>query len=236
MENERKHSRPPRTGAATDAVRIAVPPSREPRRAAHPRLAATAPRQPHGLDRRSALGGALTVPARPRSHPRPMPRAWYWWSWHLRSDFSILCGDHGDAAADEWKMSGSILDPRAPEPQQTRSESLSPLHGSPAVPRTLDWKQLLPDSRTGSTGEAPSAARSPFQRDHDRILFSGPFRRLADKTQVFPLPVDDHVHSRLTHSLEVATIGRSLGTLVGRRLVESGVALPEGRDARDAGG
>src|ERR1043166_2383825 len=69
MENERKHSRPPRTGAATDAVRIAVPPSREPRRAAHPRLAATAPRQPHGLDRRSALGGALTVPARPRSHP-----------------------------------------------------------------------------------------------------------------------------------------------------------------------
>jgi dGTPase len=103
------------------------------------------------------------------------------------------------------------------------------------VPRTLDWQQLLPDSRTGSTGEAPSAARSPFQRDHDRILFSGPFRRLADKTQVFPLPVDDHVHSRLTHSLEVATIGRSLGTLVGRRLVESGVALPEGRDARDVG-
>jgi dGTPase len=78
-------------------------------------------------------------------------------------------------------------------------------------------------------------ARSPFQRDHDRILFSGPFRRLADKTQVFPLPVDDHVHSRLTHSLEVATIGRSLGTLVGHRLVESGVELPPGRDARDVG-
>src|SRR5439155_7353770 len=56
-----------------------------------------------------------------------------------------------------------------------------------------------------------------------------------DKTQVFPLPFDDHVHSRLTHSLEVATIGRSLGTLVGRQLTRSGVDLPPGRDARDVG-
>jgi dGTPase len=100
---------------------------------------------------------------------------------------------------------------------------------------TLDWQRLLPDSRSGRPAEPDSPARSPFQRDHDRILFSGPFRRLADKTQVFPLPVDDHVHSRLTHSLEVATIGRSLGTLVGHRLAERGVALPAGRDARDLG-
>lgn len=103
------------------------------------------------------------------------------------------------------------------------------------MPRTLDWRQLLPDSREDGSAEPTSSARSPFQRDHDRILFSGPFRRLADKTQVFPLPVDDHVHSRLTHSLEVATIGRSLGTLVGRKLVAAGAALPEGRDARDVG-
>lgn len=103
------------------------------------------------------------------------------------------------------------------------------------MPRTLDWQHLLPDTRTGSATESSSPARSPFQRDHDRILFSGPFRRLADKTQVFPLPVDDHVHSRLTHSLEVATIGRSLGTLVGRRLVEGGGLAPAGRDARDVG-
>lgn len=101
--------------------------------------------------------------------------------------------------------------------------------------RPLDWKHLLPDSRSGPPPETASSARSPFQRDHDRILFSGPFRRLADKTQVFPLPVDDHVHSRLTHSLEVATIGRSLGTLVGHRLIESGARLPAGRDARDVG-
>jgi dGTPase len=103
------------------------------------------------------------------------------------------------------------------------------------LPRTLDWQHLLPDGRTGAAVESASDARSPFQRDHDRILFCGPFRRLADKTQVFPLPVDDHVHSRLTHSLEVATLGRSLGTLVGRRLVAAGVRLPEGRDPRDVG-
>src|SRR6185436_19313161 len=99
----------------------------------------------------------------------------------------------------------------------------------------LDWQHLLPDGRDAVAAEPASSARSPFQRDHDRILFSGPFRRLADKTQVFPLPVDDHVHSRLTHSLEVATIGRSLGTLVGRRLVDAGASLPDGRDARDVG-
>jgi dGTPase len=103
------------------------------------------------------------------------------------------------------------------------------------LPRTLDWQHLLPDGREAGAEEVPSPARSPFQRDHDRILFSGSFRRLADKTQVFPLPYDDHVHSRLTHSLEVATIGRSLGTLVGRKLVDLGALLPAGRDARDLG-
>jgi dGTPase len=103
------------------------------------------------------------------------------------------------------------------------------------LPRTLDWQHLLPEGRDAGVAEPPSPARSPFQRDHDRILFSGSFRRLADKTQVFPLPFDDHVHSRLTHSLEVATIGRSLGTLVGRKLAEQGAALPSGRDARDLG-
>ncbi len=103
------------------------------------------------------------------------------------------------------------------------------------MPHTLDWQRLLPDTRDMAVADAAPAARSPFQRDYDRILFSGPFRRLADKTQVFPLPVDDHVHSRLTHSLEVATIGRSLGNLVGRKLKESGASLPDGRDARDVG-
>jgi hypothetical protein len=101
-------------------------------------------------------------------------------------------------------------------------------HPESRLPRTLDWQHLLPDGRDAVAAELPSLARSPFQRDHDRILFSGSFRRLADKTQVFPLPFDDHVHSRLTHSLEVATIGRSLGTLVGRTLVAQGRVAPRG--------
>jgi len=79
-----------------------------------------------------------------------------------------------------------------------------------------------------------SPGRSPFLADYDRIAFSGSFRRLADKTQVFPLPTDDHVHSRLTHSLEVASIGRSLGAMVGERLAERGL-LPEAFGPRDVG-
>jgi len=89
-------------------------------------------------------------------------------------------------------------------------------------------------ARSGPAEVDRHLARSPWQRDHDRILFSGPFRRLADKTQVFPLPFDDHVHSRLTHSLEVATIGRSLGSLAGSHLMTRG-HLPEGLSARDLG-
>ncbi|MEO5988070.1 MAG: dGTP triphosphohydrolase, partial [Candidatus Eisenbacteria bacterium] len=98
-----------------------------------------------------------------------------------------------------------------------------------------DWQQLLSTVRLGAPPEDQAPARSPFQRDHDRILFSGPFRRLADKTQVFPLPYDDHVHSRLTHSLEVASIGRSLGTLVGRRVIGRKPDLAPHFDGRDFG-
>ena len=62
--------------------------------------------------------------------------------------------------------------------------------------------------------------RSRYQRDYDRIIFSSAFRRLQNKTQVFPLPGTAFVHNRLTHSLEVASVGRSLGTLVGRALAQ----------------
>lgn len=98
-----------------------------------------------------------------------------------------------------------------------------------------DWLRLLSPERLGAPADAESGARSPFQRDHDRVLFSGAFRRLADKTQVFPLPYDDHVHSRLTHSLEVASIGRSLGTLVGTGVLARVPALAGARDPRDFG-
>ena len=81
------------------------------------------------------------------------------------------------------------------------------------------WLQLLDDSRLGARarpGRAPETSRTDFQRDFDRVVFSTAFRRLHDKTQVFPLPENDLVHSRLTHSLEVSCVGRSLGTLVGQ--------------------
>lgn len=62
--------------------------------------------------------------------------------------------------------------------------------------------------------------RTEYQRDYDRLIFSSPFRRLQNKTQVFPLPGSIFVHNRLTHSLEVSSVGRSLGTLLGKALRE----------------
>ena len=98
----------------------------------------------------------------------------------------------------------------------------------------MNWTQLLATDRLSGTADDRDAPRSPFQRDYDRVLYSSAFRRLGDKTQVFPVPLDDHIHSRLTHSLEVATIGRSLGTLAGRGIAASD-GLPGGLDARDVG-
>ncbi|WP_061302237.1 deoxyguanosinetriphosphate triphosphohydrolase [Clostridium botulinum] len=65
-------------------------------------------------------------------------------------------------------------------------------------------------------------ARSPFDSDYDRIIFSAPFRRLQDKAQVFPLEKSDFVRTRLTHSLEVATIARSIGISVEKELIQNG--------------
>jgi len=85
----------------------------------------------------------------------------------------------------------------------------------------MDWLQLLNPNRLGQQSAAPhSASRSQFERDYDRIIFSHPFRRLQDKTQVVPLPEDDFVHTRLTHSLEVSSVGRSLGKKVGEIILQ----------------
>jgi dGTPase len=84
----------------------------------------------------------------------------------------------------------------------------------------MNWNQLLSTKRFGQ--EAYHAKRdddrSEFQRDYDRLIFSAPFRRLQNKTQVFPLPGSVFVHNRLTHSLEVACVGRSLGVNVAHKL------------------
>ena len=81
----------------------------------------------------------------------------------------------------------------------------------------MNWKQLLSPKRVGDPNpdRGYSSERSPFQQDFDRIVFSGAFRRLQDKTQVFPLVKTDYVRTRLTHSLEASSIGRSLGTACG---------------------
>src|SRR5215831_18524061 len=83
----------------------------------------------------------------------------------------------------------------------------------------MDWHKLICKTRLGDTDpDSPSAGRSAYQRDFDRIAFSSSFRRLQDKTQVVPLAESDYVRTRLTHSLEAASVGRSLGTLVGEYL------------------
>lgn len=89
------------------------------------------------------------------------------------------------------------------------------------MPGMMNWEQLLSDTRCGSTHQSTTLAqkeRNEYDKDYGRVLFSSAFRRLQDKTQVFPLGRNDYVRTRLTHSLEVAHIGSSLGMLVGNQL------------------
>src|SRR3984957_7872607 len=109
----------------------------------------------------------------------------------------------------------------------------------------MNWQQLYSPVRTGSgarrEGSVPGGAglngaaadegaqvRTSFLRDYDRVIFSSAFRRLQNKTQVFPLPGPIFVHNRLTHSLEVASVGRSLGKAVGDVLGDRYAQLGEG--------
>src|ERR1700735_2933026 len=98
----------------------------------------------------------------------------------------------------------------------------------------MNWQQLYSPVRTGRApravgrggeGGVPAAGeggvvRTSFLRGYDRIIFSSAFRRLQNKTQVFPLPGAVFVHNRLTHSLEVASVGRSLGKAVGEMIAQ----------------
>lgn len=87
----------------------------------------------------------------------------------------------------------------------------------------MDWQQLLSSHRLGRSSPSTliNEQRTEFQRDYDRLIFSSAFRRMQNKTQVFPLPGSIFVHNRLTHSLEVSSVGRSLGADVGRILQET---------------
>jgi dGTPase len=83
----------------------------------------------------------------------------------------------------------------------------------------LTWQNCYSPKRFGDD-KIPADARSVYERDYDRIIFSSAFRRLQNKTQVFPLPERVFVHNRLTHSLEVVSVGRSLGMIVGEALAQ----------------
>lgn len=89
-----------------------------------------------------------------------------------------------------------------------------------AAHAAMDWERLICDRRLGLERYHDSRhhTRSDFQRDYDRLIFSSPFRRLQNKTQVFPLPGSIFVHNRLTHSLEVSSVGRSMAHEVAIRL------------------
>lgn len=95
----------------------------------------------------------------------------------------------------------------------------------------MNWLALLSDLRLGQTDKAKSnpdaKIRSVFEMDLDRIVFSAPFRMLQNKTQVVPLPTYDFVHTRLTHSLEVSSVGRSLGKRAGEYLITKYPELTE---------
>ena len=93
----------------------------------------------------------------------------------------------------------------------------------------MNWKQLLSAKRFGMEEfhEERQENRSEFQRDYDRLIFSAPFRRLQNKTQVFPLPGSIFVHNRLTHSLEVSCVGRSLGNDVAKNILQRQPELQE---------
>ena len=85
----------------------------------------------------------------------------------------------------------------------------------------MEWKQLISNKRFGQEHKHAERHddRSEFKRDYDRLIFSSAFRRLQNKTQVFPLPGSIFVHNRLTHSLEVASVGMSIGNDISRRVI-----------------
>lgn len=86
----------------------------------------------------------------------------------------------------------------------------------------MDWNKLISNKRLGQEYRHTERHddRTEFKRDYDRLIFSAPFRRLQNKTQVFPLPGSIFVHNRLTHSLEVASVGMSLGNDIAQRIIK----------------
>jgi len=108
----------------------------------------------------------------------------------------------------------------------------------------MEWNRLLSTRKFKvedgeireyqSSNQGANQTRTEYQQDHDRVVFSRAFRRLGRKTQVHPLAQNDHIHNRLTHSVEVAAVGRSIGIKVGEALKARGW-LPEPFTPHDIG-
>ena len=102
---------------------------------------------------------------------------------------------------------------------------------------TTTWARLISKKRFERTDKkyaSDESVRGEFQRDYDRIVFSSAFRRLQNKTQVMPMPESDFVHTRLTHSLEASVVGRSLGRIVGKSILERHPELAEEKNIQEA--
>ncbi|WP_299706631.1 dGTP triphosphohydrolase [uncultured Pontibacter sp.] len=105
------------------------------------------------------------------------------------------------------------------------------------MPHTTSWDRLISKKRfetADSKYSSDESVRGEFQRDYDRIVFSSAFRRLQNKTQVMPMPESDFVHTRLTHSLEASVVGRSLGRIVGKSILERHPELTGEKNIQEA--
>lgn len=101
----------------------------------------------------------------------------------------------------------------------------------------MKWERLLSKKRFETQTDeyqTDESVRGEFQRDYDRIVFSSAFRRLQNKTQVMPLPESDFVHTRLTHSLETSCVGRTLGRLAGKNILEANPELKKAKQTLDS--
>ncbi len=100
----------------------------------------------------------------------------------------------------------------------------------------MQWHQLVNDKRFGLEDyhdPKKNLTRTDFRRDYDRLVFSSPFRRLQNKTQVFPLPGSIFVHNRLTHSMEVSCVGKSMADRIAAELRRRHAGSPHGTEHFD---
>lgn len=105
------------------------------------------------------------------------------------------------------------------------------------MPYSTSWDKLISKKRFETNDpkyNTDESVRGEFQRDYDRVVFSSAFRRLQNKTQVMPMPESDFVHTRLTHSLEASVVGRSLGRIVGKSILERHPELAQEKHIQEA--